>query len=508
MRHQAEFTVRAGDKVPFVLTWFPSFHKEPPPEIDAIRAVGRTTAWWNDWSSQSTYDGDWHDAVQRSLITLKALTYAPTGGIVAAPTTSLPEWLGGVRNWDYRYCWLRDATFTLYSLMRRGLRERSRGVARLAAARGRRRPRAPADHVRRGRRAPPRPSTSSTGSPATRGSAPGARRQRRAASSSSSTSTARCSTRCTRRRRMGITEDPDAWALQLAILDFLGGGLARARRGHLGGARAAPRLHPLEGHGVGRVRPRREGGRGVRARGARRPVEGLSRRDPQRGVRAGLRRRAQHLHAVLRLDRARRQHADDPAGRLPPADDPRVVGTVDAIQRELLVDGFVLRYPSEDGVDGLPPGEGAFLPCSFWLADNLALIGRHDDGVALFERLLGLRNDVGLLAEEYDPTSKRHARQLPAGVHPRLAGEHRVQPLDDREPGAPRGGRGDTEDAQQDQDAEDPARRDGSRALAQPVARIAPASKRPTGPGTSVNSTRASPAIVRVPSAIAVQWKS
>ncbi len=120
MRHEAEFVVRAGDRVPFVLTWYDSWHKEPPSPIDPIRALGSTTAWWSDWSSRTTYDGGWKDLVQRSLITLKALTFAPTGGIVAAPTTSLPEWPGGVRNWDYRYCWLRDATFTLYSLMMAG----------------------------------------------------------------------------------------------------------------------------------------------------------------------------------------------------------------------------------------------------------------------------------------------------------------------------------------------------------------------------------------------------
>ncbi len=205
-RHVAEFTVAEGEHVPFVLAGYPSY-EQPPPRIDADEAITRTTRFWRSWSAQSTYHGEWADEVQRSLITLKALTYAPTGGIVAAPTTSLPERIGGVRNWDYRYCWLRDATFTLYSLMGAGYTDEASRLPRLAAARGRRRSRPPADHVRAGGRATPQ---------RVRGRlAAGLRGRRRRygsatprTSSSSSTCTARCWTRCTRRRCMGIERGP------------------------------------------------------------------------------------------------------------------------------------------------------------------------------------------------------------------------------------------------------------------------------------------------------------
>ena len=275
----------------------------------AVLATGR--------SAQSTYDGEWADPVQRSLITLKALTYAPTGGIVAAPTTSLPEWIGGVRNWDYRYCWLRDATFTLYSLMSAGLHRRGR--ARSATGCCARSPAIP--RTCRSCTAPPASdgstSTRSTGSPATRD-------RRRCGSatpptaSTSSTCTARCSTRCTRPGCMGVEEDPNAWAVQQAMLDFLETGWREPDEGIWevrGGRRDFTHSKVMAWVAFDRAV------KGVEEFGLDGPVDRwrACRDEVHREVlRPGLRRRAQHVHAVLRLDRARRQHADDPAGRVPP----------------------------------------------------------------------------------------------------------------------------------------------------------------------------------------------
>jgi GH15 family glucan-1,4-alpha-glucosidase len=411
MRHETEFVVREGDKVPFVLTWFSSWHKDSPPQIDPIRAVGRTTAWWSDWSSRTTYTGGWKDQVQRSAITLKALTYAPTGGIVAAPTTSLPEWPGGVRNWDYRYCWLRDATFTLYSLMTAGY------VKEAVAWR---------DWLLRAVAGDPEQLQIMYGAAGERrlieyeidwltgyeGSKPV--RVGNAASLQFQLDVyGEVFDALHQTRHMGVGEDPTAWSLQKAILEFLESAWRDADEGiwEVRGARRdfthskvmawvafdravkAVEEFGLEGP-VDRWRAARdEVHREVCDKGF----------DPERNT-------FTQYYGSRELDAS--------ALMLPlvgflPADDPRVAGTVEAIERELLVDGFVRRYDSEVGVDGLPAGEGVFLPCSFWLADNLNLIGRTDDSHALFERLLGLVNDVGLISEEYDPKAKRMLGNFP-----------------------------------------------------------------------------------------------
>jgi GH15 family glucan-1,4-alpha-glucosidase len=410
-RHEAEFVVREGEKVPFVLTWYPSHHRDPPPVIDPLRAIGRTIAFWQDWSAKSTHQGKWRDLVQRSLLTLKALTFGPTGGIVAATTTSLPESIGGVRNWDYRYCWLRDATFTLYSLMNAGymqeaiawrdwlLRAVAGDPARLqimyGAAGERRLDEYEVDWL-----------------PGYRKSAP-VRIGNAASNQFQLDVYGEVIDALYQTRAKGADEDEDAWALQQAILEFLEAAWQDADEGiwEVRGERrnfvhskvmawvAFDRaVKAVEQYGLA--------GRLDDWRGCRDTIhdevckEGY---DPDRKT-------FTQYYGSKSLDASTLMIPL--VGFLPP-DDERVVGTIDAIQRELMVDGFVQRYKSDAEIDGLPAGEGAFLPCSFWLADNLVLSGRVDEGRALFERLAGLANDVGLLAEEYDPQSQQMLGNFP-----------------------------------------------------------------------------------------------
>jgi GH15 family glucan-1,4-alpha-glucosidase len=411
MRHEADFVVRAGDKVPFVLTWFPSYHKEPPPAVDPLRSLGRTTAWWQDWSGRSTYDGDWSDRVQRSVITLKALTYAPTGGIVAAPTTSLPEWPGSVRNWDYRFCWLRDATFTLYSLMMAGYVKEAvewrdwllRAVAgdpshlqiMYGPAGERRLTEYEVDWL-----------------PGYEGSAPV--RVGNAASEQFQLDVyGEVFDSLHQTRHMQMAEDPNAWALQQAILEFLESawrdpdeGIWEVRGGRRDFTHSKVMAWVAFDRAVRAVEQFGLDGPVDRWRAAAADVH---REVCEQGYDADRNTFTQY-YGSQELDASTLMIPL--VGFLSPGD-PRVAGTVAAVERDLVVDGFVLRYDSQEGVDGLPPGEGVFLPCSFWLADNLCLGGRHADGVALFEKLVGLANDVGLLSEEYDPQSKRLLGNFP-----------------------------------------------------------------------------------------------
>ena len=283
--------------MPFLLTWHPS-EQRPPGPIDVRAALADTEAWWRDWSSRCEPGGPWREQVQRSLITLKALTYGKTGGIVAAPTTSLPEQLGGVRNWDYRYCWLRDATLTLLALLV-GLHRRGARVARLAAARGGGLAVGHADHVRAGRRAAADRDRARLAA-RVRGSGAGADRQRRLGAVPARRlrrADGRAPAGARGRARAGpVRVEAAARAARLRR-----GGVDAARRGHLGGPRQAPALRALEGDGVGGVRPGGEDRREVRH--GRRPsiAGGAARPHPRRGVRARLGRRAAHVHAVLRL---------------------------------------------------------------------------------------------------------------------------------------------------------------------------------------------------------------
>ena len=409
-RHHAEFVVNEGTTVPFVLTWYPSFHR-PPEQIDAMRALGRTTSFWDEWSSQSTYDARWRDPVQRSLVTLKALTYAPTGGIVAAPTTSLPEWPGGVRNWDYRYCWLRDATFTLYSLMTAGYKREAvafrdwllRAVAgdpgHLQIMYG------PAGERRLDEYEVEWLPGYEHSRPVRVGNAASKQYQLDVYGEVMDS--------LHQARRMRVPEDTEAWALQLAILDFLEGGWREPDDGIWevrGGRRDFTHSKVMAWVAFDRAV------KAVEEFGLEGPVDRwrTCRDDVHREV-------CEHGFDAERntFTQSYESAALDAStlmiplvGFLPPTD-PRVVGTVAAVERELLIDGLVARYDSQDDTDGLPPCEGAFLPCSFWLADNLAMIGRGADAERLFERLLGLANDVGLLSEEYDPVGGRMLGNFP-----------------------------------------------------------------------------------------------
>jgi GH15 family glucan-1,4-alpha-glucosidase len=409
-RTVAEFSVSAGQQVPFTLTYFPS-HEHPPPVLDEIEAVAATERWWRRWADRCTYDGGWRDAVLRSLITLKALIHAPTGGIVAAPTTSLPEQWGGVRNWDYRFCWLRDATFTLYALLVAGYEDEARAWREwlLRAAAGR-----PSDlqilyGVGGERRLVEMELDWLPGyegaSPVRTGNA--AARQFQLDVYGEVMDVLHVA------RASGLQPDENAWLLQQALMDYLESNWQRPDEGiwEVRGPRR-PFTHSKVMAWVAMDRAVK----GVERFGLEGPVERWRR------LRAAI-----HEEVCREAFDADRQtfvqsygsKALDASvlmmplvGFLPPGD-PRMLGTVAAIERELTIGGFVLRYATSEGVDGLPPGEGAFLPCSFWLADNLFMQGRSADARALFERLIALCNDVGLLSEEYDPESKRLMGNFP-----------------------------------------------------------------------------------------------
>ena len=408
----ADFTVTAGQHVPFVLTWFPS-HEEPPRPTDARFTRHETELWWQEWSSQCTFEGEWREAVVRSLITLKALTYQPTGGIVAAPTTSLPETLGGERNWDYRYCWLRDATLTLESLMRGGYHEEAMAWRDwlLRAVAG-----DPADlQIMYGpageRRLDEWEVDWLTGYEQSRP----VRIGNAAAGQFQLDVYGEVMSALYKAARAGDEVSDATWDLQCALLDFVETGWKAPDDG-IWEVRG-PRRHFTHSKVMAWVAVDR----------AVRTIEDLGMPGPVERWRA-LR---DEIHAEV-CDQgfnptvgAFTQYygsADLDASLLMiplvgflPAGDPRVTGTVEAIRRDLTDDGFVLRYRAVDAhaVDGLSGREGAFLACSFWLADCLNLIGATDDARVLFERLLSLRNDLGLLSEEYDPVAGRLVGNFP-----------------------------------------------------------------------------------------------
>jgi GH15 family glucan-1,4-alpha-glucosidase len=409
-RTVADFTVAAGERLPFVLGWHPS-NAPPPPELDASGAVEAAERWWRKWAAQATYEGPWREAVVRSLITLKALTYTPTGGIVAAATTSLPEWIGGVRNWDYRYGWLRDATFTLYALLVGGFKDEARAWRDwlLRAVAG-----APSQlQIMYGVAGERRlPELTLDWLPGYEGSGP-VRVGNAAVSQLQLDVYGEVIDSLYQARRIGISPDPLAWNVQRKLLEFLESGWREPDQG-IWEVRG-PHQHFTHSKVMAWV----AFDRAVKA------VESMGVGGPADRWRAI--RHAIHEEVCTKgYDPRRRtftQAYGSPAldasllmiplvGFLPPTD-PRVAGTVAAIERELVREGFVLRYLTQDVIDGLPPGEGVFLLCTFWLADAYALMGRRDEAQALFERLLSLRNDVGLLSEQYDPTARRLLGNFP-----------------------------------------------------------------------------------------------
>jgi GH15 family glucan-1,4-alpha-glucosidase len=409
-RTVAEFTVPAGERVPFTLTWSPSYEPEPPaPEPEA--AIRHTEAWWRGWSERCTYKDECHEAVTRSLITLKALTYAPTGGLVAAVTTSLPERLGGVRNWDYRYCWLRDATFALYALMTGGYMEEARAwrewLVRAVAGRP---SQAQILYGVTGERLLPEWELSWL--PGYEGSAPV--RVGNAASTQFQLDVyGEVADALHYARRIGLEPDENAWRVERAMIQFVESAWKDPDEG-IWEVRGPRRLFTHS-----RVMAWVAVDRAVKAVerfGLEGPVDrwrrlrGMIHDDVCRnGYDPAMGTFVQYYGSKL-LDASLLMI---PLVGFLPASDPRMLGTVRAIQEHLVSDGFVARYQTVPEVDGLPPGEGAFLPCTFWLADNLALQGRHAEARELFERLLAIRNDVGLLSEEYDPVSRRLLGNFP-----------------------------------------------------------------------------------------------
>ncbi|MFE2020585.1 glycoside hydrolase family 15 protein [Streptomyces sp. NPDC059499] len=408
----SSFTVAEGEKVAFVLTWHPS-HAPRPKLIDPYKALKHTLTDWAKWSARCTYQGRHREAVLRSLITLKALTYAPTGGIVAALTTSLPEEIGGVRNWDYRYCWLRDSTLTLAAMVAAGYLEEAAAWRDwlLRAVAG-----DPADlQIMYGlageRRLPetelPWLSGYEHSRPVRTGNA--AVRQRQLDVYGEVIDSLRVA------HEAGLDSKPHAWNLQLSLLGFLEStwrepdeGLweVRGQRRHfvhskvmawVAADRAVRTLEEDPGlpGDADRWRAMRDA---VHAEVCEKGY------DPVRNTFTQYYGSQELDASTLLIVRT---------GFLPP-DDPRVIGTVDAVRAGLARDGLIRRY-STDGVsvDGLPGDEGAFIACSFWLVDALLRIGRKDDAEELFGRLLELRNDVGLLAEEYDTVAGRQLGNYP-----------------------------------------------------------------------------------------------
>jgi GH15 family glucan-1,4-alpha-glucosidase len=406
----SEFEVSRDGRIPFVLSWYPSY-ATPPPETEPFGAVCSTEQWWKEWSGRANIPGPHRDIVLRSLITLKALTYLPTGGVVAAPTASLPERLGGDRNWDYRYCWLRDATFTLYALLNAGYTEEARAwhqwLLRAVA-----------------------------GSPQKTQIMYGLAGERRLTELVLDWLPGFASSRPVRignaaseqvqldvygevldtlylSRRMGLSNSKAGWRMEKALVEYVAKIWSAPDRGIW--EMRGPRRHFTYSKVMAWV-------------AVDRAVKSVERHDMQGPLERwrALRDRIHHDVCDHGFDKTKNSFVGYYGGRdldaallriplvgfLPP-DDPRVQGTVTAIERELMQDGLVQRYPTETGEDGLSPGEGSFVPCSYWLVDNYVLAGRVDAAHALFERLLSLANDVGLLSEEYDGK-----RRYPLGNFP------------------------------------------------------------------------------------------
>jgi GH15 family glucan-1,4-alpha-glucosidase len=415
-RVRGERTVRKGERLQFQLSWFAS-HLPPPPPLDVERELARTDAYWTAWANRCRYDGRFREPVMRSLLTLKALTYSPTGAIVAAPTLGLPEQIGGVRNWDYRFCWIRDASLTLHALMFGGYVDEAAAFREwvLRAAAGDPRQMQIMYDIHGGRRLL---EVDLDFLPGYEGSRP---------------------------VRIGNAAHDQ---FQLDIYGELLSAIHFGRKAGLSETHGArPAFEQMLDH-IERVWQRPDDGI-WEVRGGQRHfthskmmawvatdraiglIEGRDPRDPLAERLPHLRTLRERIHEEI-CERGFNQRKgaftqyyggetlDASVLLMPhfgflPASDARIAGTVAAIERELLRDGFVLRYSTEHGVDGLAGDEGAFLACSFWLVDNYSFVGRADDAEALMERLLGLRNHLGLLAEEWEPRLERQVGNFPQG---------------------------------------------------------------------------------------------
>ncbi len=397
----AEFTVAPGQRVGFTLNYHPS-HEPAPAGPHPEQALAGVLEWWESWSSRCPFQGTWRAPVMRSLITLKALSYAPTGAMLAAATTSLPEQPGGVRNWDYRYGWLRDATFTLYAMM-------LGGYTREAVAWR--------DWLLRAVAGDPEDMQIMYGAAGERrldewevpwleghGGARPVRVGNAASDQFQLDVYGEVMDSLHVARRFGVEPDPDAWALQLAMMDSLERRWREPDEG-IWEVRG-PRRHFTHSKVMAWV----AFDRAIKAAeegGLEGPVDRWRAQRDEVHAEVLARGYDEELGAFVQAYDVQRLDASllvIPLVGFLPIDDPRVQSTMDVIQRDLTHDGLVLRYetlPTAD-IDGLPAGEGAFLLCTFWLVDNLAMAGRHDEAVALFERLLSLCNDVGLLSEQWD----------------------------------------------------------------------------------------------------------
>ena len=407
----SDFTVRAGDRVPFVLTWNPS-HESPPKPVDAEHALRDTLRFWTDWAQRGNpVHGPYRDAIKRSLLTLKALTYHPTGGIVAAATTSLPELIGGTRNWDYRYCWLRDSTYTLQALISAGYLAEAKAWREwlLRAVAG-----DPAElqimYALDGTRRIPEAELPwlagyENSRPVRTGNAASDQLQLDV--------WGEILDGLALARNAGISTHDDAWDMQVALMNHLEGTWDQPDNGLW--EMRGPRRHFTHSKVLAWVAADRMA-TAVRAHHLYGPAD--------RWEALGDTIHADVLAHGYNPDRNTfTQSYDAPGldaallmiprvGFLPP-DDSRVLGTIAAIQNELTEGGFVKRYETSTSDDGLPGGEGLFLACSFWLVDALHLAGQQTEATQLFERLLALRNDVGLLSEEWDPHTGRQLGNTP-----------------------------------------------------------------------------------------------
>ncbi len=406
----SDFTVHEGERVPFVLTWAPS-HVRRPRSVNAEEVLQATEEFWLEWTEKCPVNGPYSEAVQRSLITLKALTYAPTGGIVAAVTTSLPEQLGGPRNWDYRYCWLRDATLTLQALLAAGYTDEAAAWRDwlLRAIAG-----DPADlqimyGIHGERRLPemqlPWLAGYENSKPVRIGNAAADQLQLDVWGEVLD---------CLSLTRNSLLRHTDeAWDVQIALMEYLEGAWDQPDNGLW--EMRGPRRHFTHSKVMAWVAADRMV-KGVRESGLPGPADRWE----------ALRDRIHHEVMTKGFDVGRNTFTQSygrpeldaslllipRVGFLPP-DHPRVIGTIDAIQRELSRDGFLLRYQPEYSDDGLPGDEGVFLACSFWMVEALLGAGRHSEAKDLFERLLALRNDVGLLSEEFHVGDNRHLGNTP-----------------------------------------------------------------------------------------------
>jgi GH15 family glucan-1,4-alpha-glucosidase len=405
-----EFTIGRGETIPLVLTYARS-HKTLPDAIDPMASLEAAETFWRQWAAKCRPAGDWSNAVRRSMITLKALTYTATGGIVAAPTTSLPEQLGGTRNWDYRYCWMRDATLTLLCAMHAGYYEEAQAwrewLLRAVA-----------------------------GSPDQLQIMYGIGGERRLAEwevdwlpGYENSAPVRVGNAAHRQlqldvfgeimdvhhqaRRCGLSTNESGWDAQIKFLQHLRDIWHEPDQG-IWEMRGPPQHFTYS-----KVMAWVAFDRAIKSAetfGLEGPI------DEWRKLREAICEEVLECGFDKKLGSFVQAYGSDqldasllllPAVGFLPVDDPRVANTIAAIERRLVRDGFVIRYSTEDVKDALPPGEGAFLACSFWLVDVYVLQGRYDDAERLFGRLVGLCNDVGLLSEEYEPRAKRLVGNFP-----------------------------------------------------------------------------------------------